>query len=113
MRECSCVCVCVWAYGDSMCAVTHRVGVPVGVGSAPMQPPCFQPEPCLWLCCCWCCWQVNERQLQERRVITSVDYTHILGRRASPLTNGMATGIFLVDSQPPPDADPDWLPFHW
>lgn len=56
---------------------------------------------------------VNERQLQERRVITSVDYTHILGRRASPLTNGMATGIFLVDSQPPADADPDWLPFHW
>ncbi len=55
--------------------------------------------------------QVNERQLQERRVITSVDYTHILGRRAAPLTNGMATGIYLVNVTVPEGVSPDWIPF--
>jgi hypothetical protein len=57
--------------------------------------------------------QVHELRMQERRIITSEDYTHILGRRAKAVPNGMATAIFLVDFDASRERaqSPDWLPF--
>ena len=56
--------------------------------------------------------QVHELKLQERGIITSQDYTHILGRRASPLTNGIATAVYLSNVDATPRAsNPDWVPF--
>ncbi len=55
--------------------------------------------------------QVHDLVIQERKVITTEEYTHLVGGGEEPVVNGMAVGIYLNGMENVPRPYPEWVPF--
>lgn len=55
--------------------------------------------------------QVGELVVQERKIITTEEYTYLVGGGETPVVNGMAVGLYLTGMDRVDRPYPEWVPF--
>jgi hypothetical protein len=54
---------------------------------------------------------VHDLAIVENRIMTTEEYTYLVGGGDTPVVNGMAIGTYLVESQKLSKPFPEWVPF--